>query len=147
MILIRVTTLFDITRTNVRFRRYGGSVDSHTDIQRGQQSNFETILQIIGMRCQPEDISDPEKKMVNSRNSINWGTSYSNRVNFPVWSFEFTISHDEVYTNEDGKLGKLLQDCDGIPMITGLEESPMLVNVISVTPTHKNIYFEAINDR
>lgn len=146
MMKIRVHTLFDITRTNVRTRRHGELLnDDYLIRQSNQQSNFETVLQVIGIRSQPEDITDPEKKM-KILDSGMWGSNYVDKIKVPVWTFDFTVNYQEVFSTGEDKLGKLLQDCQNIPMITGLSEYPLIKNVMSVSSHDKNIYFEVINE-
>lgn len=146
MIKIRTYTLFDITRTNVRTRRHGETVhDASLIRQSNQQTNFETVLQIIGISSQPEDITDPEKEM-KQLNSGMWGTDYDKKIRVPVWSFDFTVNYQEVFSIGNNSLGKLLQDCQGVPMITDLDEYSLIQNIMSVLSHDKNIHFEIIND-
>lgn len=113
--------------------------------RRSQQSNFETVLQIIGMRSQPEDITDPEKTM-ESLSTGNWGTEYRAKTKIPVWKFTFTVSQQEVFSDDGNELGKLIQDCVDIPMIVGLDEWVKIHKTINVTEQYRNIYFEVTND-
>ena len=141
---IKCYTLFDITKTNVNARRYNldsdGGNAAHVK-QRGQQRNFETILQIISMRAQPEDITDSEKNMEQAKNS-KWGTMHHGAGKIPHWSFEFTISYSEIFSDGVNKLGYLFQDCAGVPMVTQLEEWYKLDNKLDITAESRNIYFE-----
>lgn len=66
MIEIKCSTIFDITKTNISNRRQHLSEISDVNLtkMRSQQSNFETILQIVSLRSQPENISNPVKKII-----------------------------------------------------------------------------------
>lgn len=142
---IRCLTLFDITKTNVSNRRHllSETVDPNLIKQRNQQSNFETLLQIIGLRSQPEDITDPVITKTKLDKKI-WGSKY--KSNSAVWSFSFTIQHPVVYSNEHDSLGNLYMDCDGVPMIINLEETAELNSKLSSSIYEKNIHFQIEND-
>lgn len=146
---IKCITLFDITRTNVNSKRLTTTeIDVITyNKQRAQQSNFETILQVISMRSQPEDITDPVKEHIKfSKNNI-WGSEYKNKKSLiPVWAFNFTVNHDEVFENNISKLGNLFDDCNGVPMIVNLEEWTGMEAQLNTSLQLKNIHFEVIND-
>jgi hypothetical protein len=144
---IKCITLFDVTKTNVisRRHRHENRVGPELTKQRSQQSNFETLLQIISMRTQPEDITDPEKLMLSTKKS-EWGTDYINKTKIPVWQFTFTVSQDYVFHDGESQIGNLIKDSHGIPMITGLDEYQKVKNTIDITDQYRNIYFEVISD-
>jgi hypothetical protein len=100
--------------------------------QRNQQSNFETILQIISMRSQPEDITDPVVETVSGSKFL----LKKNKVS--IWSFTFTVSHNSVFNDGYTELGNLFAD--------GLNEQNLLSNTLVSTEMEKNIFFEVIND-
>lgn len=143
---IKCTTLFDITRTGVNTRRQEhGVTDLSYQKKRNQQSNFETVIQLIGLRSQPEDINYPEKIMMTLINS-NMGTEYNMKSKIPVWTFTFVVHQPEIFEDDDDKLGKLVQDCSGVPMITGLEEWSKLGRILETSVDFRNIYFEVIDN-
>jgi hypothetical protein len=129
---IQCRTGFDITATGVRshyrenripFRDDAGH--DITDISswtraRNQQRNWETINQIISLRCLPERIAMPQRS--------------SN-----CWTFDFEILSLSSISAGDDDLGLLLQDANGIPMITGLDEAMTLDAILK--PGY-NIWFE-----
>lgn len=146
LVKIKCTTLFDITRTGTNTRRQEhGVTDLSYQKKRNQQSNFETVIQLIGLRSQPEDVSYPEKTMMTPIKS-NMGTEYSTKSKIPVWTFTFIIDQPEIFEDDEGKLGKLVQDCSGVPMITGLEEWSKLGKILETSVDLRNIYFEVIDD-
>lgn len=114
--------------------------------QRGQQSNFETVLQIVGMRGQPEEITDPEKTMESITRSQRWGTSYSNKSKVPVWEFTFEVNQPQVFNDGISDIGNLIKDSHGIPIVTGLDEWSKIANTIDTTDELRNIYFEVVPD-
>lgn len=147
---IRCYTLYDITQTNVNSRRQQleTTVDPTAfNKQRNQQSNLETLLQIIGMRSQPEDVSQSVKTTVKLTKNDMWGYVYakSKTKTVTVWSFDFEVSHASVFNNGIDELGNLIQDCADVPMITDLDESIKLPNQIQTNDELRNIYFEVID--
>lgn len=86
-------------------------------------------MQIIGLRTQPQDITRPERR--------------SNE-----WCFEFVAEATGVYslTDSDDPLAGLKQDCDGVPMVTGIDEQIDIAPTINVSGSKQNIWFEAINN-
>jgi hypothetical protein len=132
----RCKTLFDCAATGVighyrvaqiPFRdRNGNLVDGQQswNRSRNQQRNWETLLQIIGLRCQPQDISVPVKIDTH-------------------WCFEFTVENDGVFGGSE--LEDLYRDCEGIPMITNLDESPGVKSVVSIQDPDRNIWFQSVN--
>lgn len=146
-------TLYDITKTGVNSRKSTIGVDAaQLERQRSQQSNFETILQIISMRSQPEDITVPVKRPYQSVD-VDWGYLYEQQMQSdaeknPIyaWSFSFTVNHAAVFNNGIDELGNLNNDCHGVPIITRLEEWPRLSNMLSTDNELRNIYFRIANE-
>jgi hypothetical protein len=148
---IKCYTLYDITRTNINFRkRQTERVDASDRKQRSQQSNLETILQIINMRSQPEDVGDVNAKTVSITDIDNYnfgylyGSKYHDTTSISIWSFTFNVEHPDVFNNGIDALGNLLNDCDQVPMIVDLDESLKLPNQISISDELRNIYFEIV---
>lgn len=141
---IRCSTLFDITKTGIGRRQ---SVTREASINenksRNQQINFETILQIISMRCQPENITDPNK-ITTTEKDKRWGVEYNGRND--VWEFTFTTYHKEVFNDGENKLGNLLLDSDGVPMLTNLNETKNLISQLNISGDYKNIHYEIVED-
>ncbi len=128
---IKCTTLFDITRTNVSNRRQWLQITPEGgQKERNQQSNFETVLQVISLRCQPENITDPVKG-----NSGFWGKT-------KAWQFSFTIEQPAILLQDGDPVGVLKIDCEGVPMIVGLDEKSGLMPVLHHEGPMKNIHFE-----
>ena len=137
---ITCRTQFDITATGVRnnFHRNRVPFDTAQGIRidtdqawnraRNQQRNWETLNQLISLRTQPFDIVP---------NGHDAGT----------WQFEFEVEHGEVYstTGYAGDLTGLVNECAGVPMLTGLTEKLTDQAVLVTAGPDQNIWFEPIN--
>lgn len=138
MTRIRCRTLFDITPTGVKHNFNPGRVpflDATGQIiadrqmwarARNQQRNWETLLQVLSLRTQPQSIVQPV---------LLFGQD-------PWWTFEFGVESVGALAQEDRPFGQLEQDCSMVPMLVGLTEAvqvtPMLIPGI-------NIVFEPAN--
>jgi len=133
-------TLFDCTHTGVTghlrpqqlpFTTKTGLV-IHTPEQwnrsRNQQRNWESILQIISLRTQPMNIVYPVKQK-------------------DSWNFEFEVEAEGVLSGgyQTDELSGLVGDCEGVPMITGLDESIAITSTLHAQGSNQNIWFSAIN--
>jgi len=142
---IRCSTLFDITKTGIG-RRQAATIEDTIKYNkaRSQQINFETILQIISMRCQPEQITDPQKTEIIPTEQY-WGLLYCDiKSKIPQWEFTFVVEQKEVFFNGIHELGNLYSDADGVPMIIKLEECNKLQAQINISKELKNINFEVL---
>jgi hypothetical protein len=139
---IKCQTLFDITKTNITNRRRNLEAPDNENVirLRNQQSNFETLVQVISMRSQPENITDPVIS-ISSRNQIFTKTKLPKDTK--IWSFTFTVESAAVYRKNEIQLGNLVDDCQGVPMITGLDETK---TILSHLDSDTNITFEVIDE-
>ena len=104
----QIITLVDITRSNPN--------RSETDaLKKGQQANFNSLIQAIGMR---------------SNLSWDWDPKFDNgalpapldgKANHWIWEFE--TERDEVFRKGADATGLLSDDLDGVPIITELNNS------------------------
>jgi hypothetical protein len=64
-----------------------------------------------------------------------------------TWEFEFAIEAEAVYTvnNNTDPLAGLLNDCNGVPMLTGLTEKSGVERTISTHGADQNIWFLQLN--
>jgi hypothetical protein len=127
---IRCITLWDITRTNINARRHHIVDDSDLMKKARQHSNYETIIQCIGIRAQPENITEPVQIQLS---------------NHTAWAFNFTVDRGDVYSNGSNQLSALLEDCNNVPMISGLDETATLSNVLD-SGSEGNIFFEIVDE-
>jgi hypothetical protein len=94
---------------------------------RNQQSNWETVNQVISLRTLPERISSPVTDSTTA-----------------TWSFEFDVVDPGSISYNNNPVGYLIADCDGVPMITGLGESPDSATFLSSQGTSANIWFDVV---
>ena len=134
---IQCRTLFDITATGVRSHYRESRIPFRNDQgleirdletwsrSRNQQRNWETINQIISLRCLPERITAPRRTAQG-------------------WMFEFEVPNIASIERDGDAVGWLRHDAQNIPMITGLDEQrgldAMLVPGV-------NIWFEAVDGK
>lgn len=134
-------TLFDCSRTGVTghfrlpelpFRDCAGQeVATFQDWtrSRNQQRNYETLLQIFGLRTQPQEITEPVCEN-------------------QVWSFSFESENEHVFSvnGDPDDLAALKQDCNGIPMMLRLTERADIEPVLICQDNKQNIWFELVNN-
>jgi len=137
-VTIQCATLFDITETGVRnhtanarlpFQDLAGQeVDTESAWvrSRNQQRNWETVNQILALRTLPENISSPVRQPTDRGNT---------------WQFEFDVPDLSAVSEGDAALGLLLQDCESVPMITGLGETVNIEPVLRTQSPDANIWF------
>lgn len=96
---------------------------------RNRQRNWETLMQIIGLRTQPQNITRPENKS-------------------GEWVFEFVAEAEGVYSlsNDPDPIAGLKQDCNGVPMVINLSERSDIFPTLSISGPNQNIWFETINN-
>jgi len=134
-------TLFDCSYTGItgHFRvaeipftdRVGQQITDQLEWNRSrnQQRNWETLMQIIGLRTQPQDMTIPVCRD-------------------GVWEFEFKSESEgvfEIFGNSDPLAG-LKADCEGVPMMINLKERPGLAPTISIFGEDQNIWFSTVNN-
>ena len=130
-------TTFDVTHTGItgHFKpsqipfddRAGNNI---TDLavwnrSRNKQRNLETITQILQLRTQIFDVGIPIEHK-------------------GYWTFEFTVEFDGIYQLDRDMFGILKQDCEGVPMLTGLDEKYTLTPTLITDGSQQNIWFEQI---
>ena len=135
--LIRCSTLFDITETGItgHFKSSQLPFDDRAgqrivdlvawNRSRNQQRNLETISQVLQLRTQIFDVTVPLKK--------------KNR-----WYVDFNVEFDGIYQLDQDSFGVLKNDCDGVPMIIGLDDKYTLTPFLTTDGPQQNIWFENI---
>jgi hypothetical protein len=147
---IKCYTLFDITNTGVLSRKTPVNLlpekvlDWETD--RARQSNFDTIIQVISLRTQPEDITKPVKDMVEFKDNDKFGFLFEQEEPQHFWTFEFTINYENAYNDGVNELGALCADCEGVPMLYISSQWNKLPHFLDTSPELRNIYFEVLTD-
>lgn len=148
-------TLVDITKTNVLSTfnpselpfvdgaNHGITTEEEWNVSRNQQRNWETLLQLIGLRTQPMEISAPTSLNNIALKQYKFGKHYTS--NETVWTFTFGVEHTNVFATPEDPLGALRKDIDHVPIITGLLETADINPPVFVTyADFTNIYFEEI---
>jgi hypothetical protein len=109
----KIVTLVDITRSNP-------SRSETNSLQKGQQANFNSLIQAIGIRS-----------------NLNWDTDpvmHTGALPQPLegkathWVWEFYTERDEVFTKGDDSVGLLLDDLNNVPVV------PDLLNTVDIDP-------------
>ena len=127
-------SLVDITATGV-IRGY----DSN-EISRNQQCNWETVIQCMGLRTQPQHIRGPVK-VVGEADQFEFGNLYTG--NQTVWTWRWAVEQSGVYDSNLAFLGGLLQDFEQVPIVCGLEETArFMLPIFYPYGSIKNIYFK-----
>jgi hypothetical protein len=133
-------TFFDCSATGVtgHFRpsqvpfehRAGGVVQDQRswNYARNQQRNWETLTQLISLRTQPISVASLAQES-------------------GIWSFEFEVESGLVYSTsgQENDISGLVNECAGVPMITGLQETLTQETVLITQGADQNIWFEPIN--
>jgi hypothetical protein len=144
---MRCSTLFDITQTGVlnRFKPVGIN-DLTWAYKRNTQCNFDTILQVISLRSQPELVKAPSKVKLSAEDHDMFGFLYhtDNEIASYYWQFEYEIQHSSVFENGITKYGALYEDCKSVPMIICDTNIINLPPVLDISVELKNIHFEEL---
>lgn len=132
-------TLFNITQTGITARAKQ-DIDNITiwTQKRNTQWNFDTIVQLISLRAQPDILIYPEVILADKKN---FGKIYENEKNLKCWKFIFSVQHGSVYDNGNNELGYLYEDCHNIPMLLIGDESKKLKPILDTSTEFRNIYF------
>ena len=114
--------------------------------KRNTQCNFDTILQVISMRSQPEVVRFPTKVKMTEDEFNLFGFLYTPNEDTTsyCWKFEFEVQHSSVFDRETESLAALYNDCKGVPMISCPTQISGLSTFMDTTEELKNIYFEVM---
>ena len=133
-------TLFDITATGITghckltrmpFQDRAGQLIRDAESwnrSRNQQRNWETLTQILSLRTQLFEITDPIPDQTGTR-----------------WMFEFETESDGIYGPEDDPVLVLRSDANGVPMLRELNNDPDTENVLVTEGAKQNIWFAPIS--
>ncbi len=115
-----IATLVDITATGVTRNKSG---DEH---KRNQQRNWETVLQVLGIRAQPTLVEGPMTGIVDEAILGKlFGDMYTGEQR--VWLASFCIEHRDVYKKDNDQLALLAEDFNQVPVVTGLDETARFI--------------------
>jgi hypothetical protein len=108
----RITTLIDITRTNA-------AKTEPEQLKILQQNNFNSLRQTIELRSNVEWQRDPEKR------DGRLPPPFEGRASHWIWEFE--NERDDLFLKDGDQTLLLKQDLQGVPVITGLEETAAII--------------------
>ena len=124
---ILCATLIDITDTGVI---RGESTE------RDQQRNWQTVLQVLSLKTQPEIVHPPGLIEADDVNRFFFGDDFHDKHN--VWVFAFRSAN----VGGGYSVEELTDDFEQVPVILGLKETArMLLPLFFTRGTMKNIYF------
>lgn len=129
-------SLVDITATGVT------RSNIPDNIERNQQRNWETVMQCMGLRTQPQNIQIPTITF-EAMKKYEFGDFYSGEQK--IWNWYWTVEREGIYDLKDKQLGGLQLDFEQVPIITGLQETAkFMLPIFYPYGTIKNIYFKQI---
>jgi hypothetical protein len=129
-------SLVDITATGVT----RGDNDS---MERNQQRNWETVLQCIGLRTQPQYVQDPVQTILSDVSIADFGDFYTGPQS--VWLWQWAVEGDGIYDLPGKEFGGIQQDFEQVPIITGLTETArFMLPIFYPYGSIKNIYFKQV---
>ena len=133
-------SLVDITATGV----IRGADEKTTE--RNQQRNWETVIQCMGLRTQPQLIQIPTilERELKGPGGFEFGDMYTGVHR--VWYWMWATERADVYDLPNHHLGGLQQDFEQVPIVTYLTETArFMLPIFYPYGTIKNIYFKQIN--
>lgn len=105
-------TTVDITNTG----QYRSELGRESD--RWREQNFQTVLQTLGIRANIDYKTTPLVKEI-SGHILGFKTSNIIRV----WQFDFSTEREQLFEKANDPIGYMIEDFDGVPYISGLDES------------------------
>ena len=131
-------TLIDVTKTDVT--KYTPELER----MRNKQRNWETVVQVLGLRSQIMGIRQLKTETVDL-SGYQFGDEYTGRHR--VWTFEFEVEFENLYLQNHDPYGTLKSDFSHTPIILGLDETaPPPIPLFYTEGPSKNIYFMAVNN-
>lgn len=128
-------TLVDISNT--------GDVLPIQSTTRNQQRNYETLIQVLGLRSQIITMSVPIVRNLDVTGSL-FGSAYSGH--HYVWEFSFGVEKDMVYAKDNDPFGSLKDDFTNVPIIVDLFETAIFsMPAFIVNEPDTNIYFKSMS--
>lgn len=124
----------DITATGVT-----RGIDDH---RRSQHSNWETVLQAIGLGAQPMDVTTPVVLQSINTDYLEFGEYFQGEHR--VWAWTFGVEHAEVFAEHDDPMARLKQYFEQVPIISGLDETArFMLPIFHPYGSIRNIYFKS----
>ncbi|CAB4221446.1 hypothetical protein UFOVP1636_309 [uncultured Caudovirales phage] len=131
-------TLVDVTDTGV----YRSDLNQ---LRRNQQRNWETVLQVLGLRTQPMDIVSAQTSTQVDLSLYKFGKSFTGLQN--CWQFVFCVEQQDIFGDINNPTNLFAHDFNSIPIIINLTESAKLdLPLFQTNGEFKNIYFEVYSN-
>jgi len=131
-------TLVDITDTGV----YRSEADQ---LRRNQQRNWETVLQILGLRTQPVEIVSAHTSTQVDLSLYKFGKKFTGLQN--CWQFMFYVEQQDIFGDINNPTNLFAHDFNSIPIIINLTETVKLdLPLFQTNGEFKNIYFEVYSN-
>ena len=105
-------TTVDITNTG-QYRSEPGK-----EAERWKEQNFQTVLQTIGLRS--NIVYDNKPNIMAVKGDI---IGFKTKSIINVWSFTFSSERGDAFGSDSNPVEFLVEDFDGVPFISGLDES------------------------
>lgn len=112
MITYQITTLVDITNSNARR-------DDIDHVIVSQQSNFDTLVQTIGLRANIEWNDPPDVCSGKCEELVITGSQR-------YWQWKFFVDKESIFEDDSSPVGLLITDLHGVPIIDKLTETKKL---------------------
>ena len=129
-------TLVDVTKTDVT--KYAPELER----MRNKQRNWETVVQVLGLRSQIMAIRQLKTETVDL-SRYQFGDSYIGKHR--VWTFEFEVEFENLYLQDNDPYSTLKNDFAHTPVILGLDETAQPpVSIFYTDGASKNIYFISV---
>ena len=151
-----VYSLIDITATglvapyNSKFKQIIDDSDTIINNERSwnksrnKQRNWETVVQVLGLRSFPNIVSTPIT-IFDDLSNYEFGSDYIGKEN--IWVFRFTTEQSGLFTGTNGPTEMLELDLHQVPITTNLDETvninPAIIDTLSLTT--RNLYTNIIN--
>jgi hypothetical protein len=131
-------TLVDVTKTDVT--KYTPELER----MRNKQRNWETVVQVLGLRSQIMSIRQLKTETVEI-SGYQFGDSYTGKHR--VWTFDFEVEFENLYLQDHDPHGTLKNDFAHTPVILGLDETAQPpISIFYTDGSSKNIYFMAVDN-
>ena len=128
--------MIDITKTDVT------KFTPELERMRNKQRNWETVVQILGLRTQIMSINQL-KTETKDLSQHQFGSDYQDKQR--VWTFEFEVEFENLYLNDQDPYSILKNDFAQSPIILGLDETAKPPMPLFYTDgACKNIYFISV---
>lgn len=148
----KLYTLFDISKTDT-LRVYNPgmksvinnlgqdiSLEHHWNHSRNQHRNWQTIVQLLGIRSQVDDLTTSQCFINQDLRDYKFGKRYLGNHN--IWSVGFSLNAFREVEQFETALEVLKNDFSHVPLIVGLNETTKFTTNCFVTSgPDQNVYF------